>query len=103
MLLFCHKNVVLYLHDNELQGKWQLSDVTGRQVKQEGGVPDGVASAGAFCFLCADYFPFLTQVDDNVMVCEGRNHLHSQDFVLWGAMWVLLPLRGEAAAAAKQN
>lgn len=78
------QNVGIYLHDNELQDQWQLSDVTRWQVKQEGGVPDGVASAGAFCFLGADYFPFLTQVDDNVMVYGGRNdiHTHSHDFVL---------------------
>lgn len=66
---------MIYLHDDELQDQRQLSDVTRRQVKQERGVPDGVASAGAFCFLGADNFPFLAQVDDNVMVCERRNDI----------------------------
>lgn len=74
----------MYLHDDELEDQWQLSDVARRQVKQERGVPDGVASAGAFSFLGADYFPLQTQVDDNVMVYKGRNYIHSQshDFEL---------------------
>jgi hypothetical protein len=61
-----------YLHDDELQSKRQLSDVTNRQVKEKGSVPHSVVSPRPFGLLRTDHLPILTQVDDYVVICRDK-------------------------------
>ena len=70
-----HVTLRPYLHDDELQDQWQLADVTGRQVEQEGGVPDRVGARRALGLFGGDHFTVLSQVDDDVVVWggDGRN------------------------------
>lgn len=61
-----------YLHDDELQSKRQLSDVTKRQVKEKGSVPHSVVSSRPFGLLRTDHLPILTEVDDYVVICRDE-------------------------------
>ena len=63
---------IFYLHDDEFKDQWQLSDVTGGQVKQKWSVPHRVWTTGSFGLLGTNNIPILTQVYDNVVVCGGK-------------------------------
>lgn len=65
-LKYCH------LHDDELQEQRQSADVTGRQIKQEGCVPNRIRSTGALRLFSADDFTVLTQVDYNIVIYTNK-------------------------------
>lgn len=65
--------VNLYLHDYELKHEWQLTDVSWRQVKQEGSVPHGAQSS--FSLSAADQNSLVVQIDHHLVFCtQTRKH-----------------------------
>lgn len=65
--LFFDGELFIYLHDYELQHEVQLTDVSWRQVKQEGSVPH--CTGASFGFSAADHNSIMMQVDHHLVFC----------------------------------